>query len=228
MCGRFTLNTTGREIAEYFGLGRELEFSPRFNIAPTQHVPVVRTPDLETGREAAAMHWGLIPFWADDPSIGNRMINARAETVDEKNSYRVPFSRRRCIVPATGFYEWQPTEGPGGKQPWYIRSAEESLLGFAGLWEQWEDEESGDEIESFTILTGEPNELVADVHDRMPVILDPDDYDFWLDPAMKDEEALKELAQTVYPGEALEAYRVSTHVNNPQNDDPDCLEPLDE
>lgn len=227
MCGRFTLNTTGREIAKHFELDRELEFSPRFNVAPTQDVPVVRVPDLETGREASKLRWGLIPFWADDPSIGNRMINARAETVDEKNSYRVPFSRRRCIVPATGFYEWHKPEGGGGKQPWYIRSAEKSLLGFAGLWEQWEDDESGEEIESFTILTGEPNDLVADVHDRMPVILQPDDYGFWLDPAMKDTEALKELVQTVYPDDALEAYPVSTHVNSPENDDPECIEPVE-
>lgn len=226
MCGRFTLNTTGREIARHFDLVEELEFAPRFNVAPTQNIPVVRVRDMEVGREASMLRWGLVPFWADDPSIGNRMINARAETVHEKNAYRVPFSRRRCIVPATGFYEWHDPGDGEGKQPWYIRSADEEILGFAGLWEEWEDEETGEALETFTILTGEPNELVADIHDRMPVVLEPDDYALWIDPALKDKEALKELVRRIYPGKKLEAYPVSTHVNSPRNDDPRCIEPI--
>jgi len=226
MCGRFTLNTTGREIAVQFDLETELEVRARYNIAPTDDSPIVRIPDMAAPREASFLRWGLVPFWADDPSIGNRMINARAETVPDKPAYRAAFEKRRCIVPASGFYEWKPADG--GKQPYYIRRADEQLLGLAGLWERWTDDHSGEVVESFTILTGEPNELVADVHDRMPVILRPEDYDFWLDPAMKDKEALHELVLQTYPADPLETYPVSTHVNKPTHDDPSCIEPLED
>ena len=225
MCGRFTLNTTGREIARQFGLDYEIDIAPRYNIAPTQESTVVRVPDMGADREAPMLRWGLIPFWADDKKIGNRMINARSETVADKPAYRVAFSRRRCIVPASGFYEWKKTGD--GKQPYYIHAADDGLLGFAGLWESWSDDETGESVESFTILTGEPNDKCADVHDRMPVILEPDDYGFWLDPGMKDKEALKDLVLQTYPSDALDLHPVSTHVNSPQNDDPTCIEPLD-
>ncbi|MFB6350991.1 MAG: SOS response-associated peptidase, partial [Bradymonadaceae bacterium] len=160
MCGRFTLNTTGREIAVQFDLDAELEIPARYNIAPTDDSPIVRLPDMAAPREASFLRWGLVPFWADDPSIGNRMINARAETVPDKPSFRAAFKKRRCVVPASGFYEWKKTED--GKQPYYIRHADEQVLGFAGLWERWTDDHSGEVVESFTILTGEPNDLVAD------------------------------------------------------------------
>ena len=225
MCGRYTLNTTGREIAVQFDLEVELDISPRFNIAPTQDSPVIRQPDMAAPREPALLRWGLVPFWADDTSIGNRMINARSETVPDKPAYRAAFKKRRCVVPASGFYEWKKTDD--GKQPHYIRRADEKLLGFAGLWERWTDDETGEVVESYTILTGEPNDLVADVHDRMPVILQPEDYGFWLDPAMKDKEALHDLVLQTYPADPLETFPVSTHVNKPTNDDPSCIEPVD-
>ncbi len=226
MCGRFTLNTTGGELARQFELEAEFEVSARYNIAPTDKSPVVRVPDLATPREAVFLRWGLVPFWADDPSIGNRMISARAETVPDKSAYRAAFQKRRCLVPASGFYEWKKTGD--GKQPYYIRRTDEQLLGFAGLWERWSDDQSGEVVESFTILTGEPNDRVADLHDRMPVIVKSEDYDFWLDPAMKDKEALHELALETFPADPLEAYPVSTHVNKPTHDDPSCIEPLEE
>lgn len=225
MCGRFTLNTTRREIARQFELDVELEIPSRYNIAPTDDSPIVRLPDMAASREAAFLRWGLVPFWADDPSIGNRMINARSETVPDKPAYREAFESRRCVVPASGFYEWKKTDD--GKQPHYIHPPDESLFGFAGLWERWNDDQTGEVIESFTILTGEPNDFVADVHDRMPVILDPEDYAFWLDPALKDAEALHDLVRQTYPSDRLDAHPVSTHVNNPTNDDPSCIDPVE-
>lgn len=225
MCGRFTLDTTGREIARQFEVVNELELGPRYNIAPTQESPVVGLREAGADRKASLLRWGLVPFWADDPKIGNKMINARAETVADKPAFRAAFKRRRCVVPASGFYEWKPTDD--GKQPYYIKRADDSLLGFAGLWEHWSDDETGESIDSFTILTGEPNDLLGEIHDRMPVILQPNDYGFWLDPENDDKEALQELVLQPYPSEQLEAYPVSTHVNSPQNDDPGCIEPLD-
>jgi putative SOS response-associated peptidase YedK len=225
MCGRYTLNTTGRDIASHFKLEVAPDVEPRYNVAPTQTLPVVRKPDEQTPREAAEMRWGLIPFWADDPSIGNRMINARSETVHEKNAYRVAFSRRRCLVPASGFFEWQKTGD--GKQPWYFHHADDELLGFAGIWEHWEDDETGEVIESYSILTGEPNDTVSQVHKRMPVTLLPGEYDFWLNPEVEDKKALHDLATTVFPSEMLTGYPVSTRVNSPKNDDASILDRLE-
>ncbi len=226
MCGRYTLDISGDELARHFGLDGAPDVS-RFNIAPSQDVPVVRVPSLNASKTVSHLQWGLVPFWADDTSIGNNLINARSETASEKPSFREAFSRRRCVVPASGFYEWKASSGGGGKQPYYIHPDDSPLFGFAGLWERWEDDQTGERLDSFTILTGEPNDRVADIHDRMPVILSPDDYDFWMDPAIKDESALQALVERVYPDDHLDAHPVDTRVNNPSYDEPDCIEPVE-
>jgi putative SOS response-associated peptidase YedK len=221
MCGRYTLKSGGDVIVGLFGLAEELEIEPRYNIAPTQQIPVVLEED---GRKLEEMHWGLIPSWAKDPSIGSRMINARAETVSEKPSFRSAFKKRRCLIPADGFYEW--AKEPGGKQPYHLRLKDGSLFGFAGLWETWSGAEpGGEEVRSCTIITTEPNEVAWEVHNRMPVILPPDLYDAWLEPDNDDREELLSML-TSYPAEEMEAYPVSRRVNRPANDDQSVLEPV--
>lgn len=170
-------------------------------------------------RKLEMLHWGLIPSWAKDPEVGNKMINARAETVAEKPSYRKAFKERRCLILADGFYEWQKTDS--GKQPFYIRMEDESPFAFAGLWESWQN---GREIRSCTIITTSPNEVAAQVHNRMPVILHPEDYEMWLDPDFDEREPLTTLLKP-FPAEAMEAYPVSRKVNRPANNDPEVIEP---
>ena len=209
-------------VAAQFGLFEMAPFAPRFNVAPTQPVAVVRCPSGESDRELAWLRWGLIPSWAKDPSVGNRMINARAETAAEKPSYRVAFRRRRCLVVADGFYEWQRTGGR--KQPYFIRMRDDRPFGFAGLWESWEGPEEGP-VESCTLLTTGPNALVAPIHNRMPVILSDRDYDRWLAPAIQEPETVTSLL-CPFPAEPMEAFAVSTHVNSPSRDDARCIEPV--
>ena len=219
MCGRFNLKLTPAELLEIFALIREFDFPPRYNIAPTQSVVTIRKSGIF--REATAMHWGLIPSWAKDPSIGNRMINARAETIAEKPSFRNAFKKQRCLIPATGFYEWKKTGGKT-KQPYHIGMNDGEPFAFAGLWESWQGGEQKT-IESCTIITTEANRLLSDIHDRMPVILSEEDYDTWLDPKLKDAETLQELLNPLDP-EAMRVYPVSTLVNSPRNDRPECME----
>lgn len=224
MCGRFTLTTPIETLVETFQLSSVPEDSaPRYNIAPTQSVAAVLT-DEEEHRHLAWLRWGLIPAWAKDPSIGNRMINARAETMAEKPAFRVALQRRRCLVLADGFYEWQRVEG--GKQPIYIRMADGRPFAFAGLWERWRASD-GSSLDSCTILTTGPNELVRPIHDRMPVILPPEAYDLWLDPTVRSAEPLLPLLRPYRAG-VMTAFPVSPLVNNPANDDPRCIEPLTE
>lgn len=219
MCGRYTLKTPVDVLARQFGLTGPLpEIPASYNIAPTRGVAAVLFEG--GGRKLEMLRWGLIPSWAKDPEIGNRMINARAETAPEKPSYGKAFKERRCLIPADGFYEWQKTNG--GKQPHYIRMKDGRPFAFAGLWETWSGD--GEEIKSCTILTTEPNELVAEIHNRMPVILSPEDHDFWLDPEVDEAEPLRSLLAP-YPAEEMEAYPVSRHVNRPANDDERCVEP---
>ena len=177
MCGRYTLKAPREAIAEAFDLADVPQLLPRYNIAPTQAVPVVRLDRASGEREIALLQWGLIPSWADDPAIGNRLINARAETVAEKPAFRTAFKKRRCLVVADGFYEWKRENG---KTPYYFRLKDSSPFAFAGLWERWEKGE--EPVESCTLLTCEANGVVAPVHGRMPVILKPEDYARWLDP----------------------------------------------
>jgi putative SOS response-associated peptidase YedK len=219
MCGRYTLKTPVEKLAEEFGFGASpVELPPNYNVAPTQQVAAV----LEEGgeRRLEVLRWGLIPSWADDPGIGSRMINARSETAPEKPSFRRAFRERRCLILADGFYEWRRTNG--AKQPYYIRMKEGRPFAFAGLWESWKDG-SGPEIRSCTILTTGPNDMLAEIHDRMPVILPAGAYDVWLDPEAGRDELYGLLAP--YPEDEMEAYPVSRFVNSPQNNDPRCIEP---
>jgi putative SOS response-associated peptidase YedK len=218
MCGRYALVVAGDgSLQRRFSLEELLDDpAPRFNVAPTQTLPVVvrHSPNhLET------MRWGLIPSWAKDPSVGNRMINARAETVAEKPAFRRPFRSRRCLVPASGFFEWK-REGTG-KQPYFIHLTDEPLFAFAGLYDIWHDPQ-GQEVRSYTILTTDANDLMAPIHDRMPVILAREDEDDWLDPDIREPERLLPLLRP-YPARAMEAYPVSRAVNSPMHDAPDVL-----
>lgn len=223
MCGRYTLKTPASEIAALFeGIYDGLvvpEFRPRYNIAPTQDAPVVR---LSGGRhlEWRPLRWGLVPFWAKDTKSGARMINARSETVAEKPAFRTAFRKRRCLVPADGFFEWQKI---GKKKiPYYITVNSDAPFSMAGLWERWDKE--GEPIETFTILTTDANDKIRPLHDRMPVILERDDYELWLDTEFADAERLKQLMKPL-PGDRIDTRRVSTWVNNPRHDDPKCIEP---
>jgi putative SOS response-associated peptidase YedK len=222
MCGRFTLRAPASVVAEQFALFELPPFAPRFNIAPSQPVPVVRlVPEQpQPQRELVWLRWGLIPSWAKDPAIGNRLINARAESVAEKPAFRAALRRRRCLVAADGFYEWQRTGKR--KQPYFIRLRDDRPFAFAGLWESWEGPDAS-EIESCTLLTTEPNELLRPIHNRMPVILPTDDYQRWLDPAVGKPEQLVPLL-CPYPAGEMTADPVSTFVNSPANEGPQCIE----
>ena len=262
MCGRFTLTTPTDEISEYFRILEGVEGSarerlrPRYNIAPTQPVACVRQtvaadtePSTPSGppapggppaRELVEMRWGLIPYWAKDPAIGNRMINARSESVADKPAYREAFRKRRCLVVADGFYEWKRMRG--AKQPYFIYMEDHRPFAFAGLWERWKPRRdqldkivvpgkpevplSADgRVESCAFLTIGPNELMASIHDRMPLILPVEHWDTWLDPHVQDAEELSTLLLP-YPASEMRAHPVSTHVNKPAHDDPACIEPL--
>lgn len=211
MCGRYAQRTDPQRLAKVFGVEEAPEVEPRYNIAPMQEVLAVhRTAD---GREMTFYKWGLVPSWAKDTSMGARLINARSETVGEKPAFRQAFKRRRCIIPADGFYEWQRTEGR--KQPFFFQMRDESPFGFAGLWERWEGD--GDQvINSCTILTTEANEVLRPVHDRMPVILHPDDYELWLGAEEREQTLLRELLRP-YPAEEMTGYAVSVLVNSPRS-----------
>lgn len=220
MCGRYTQTKSGEAIAKTFGLLERPDPKPRYNIAPTQ--PVSAIAQREDEREYRIFQWGLVPSWSKDPKIGSRMINARSETVAEKPSFRAAFKRRRCLILADGFYEWQRTSGK--KQPYYIQVEDQAIFGFAGLWETWQDGE-GSHLETCTILTTEPNGLMETIHNRMPVIVHPEDFDLWLDPSLQDGRHIQHLLRP-YEDEAMTAYAVSTAVNNPKHEQPACVEPI--
>jgi putative SOS response-associated peptidase YedK len=224
MCGRYSQTQPAAAIAEHFALDALPPIQPRYNIAPTQPVSVVRTTLEQPQRQHSFLLWGLIPSWAKDPAIGNRLINARSETVSEKPSFRAAFKRRRCLIVADGFYEWQTRSDRKTKQPYYIRLRDHTPFGFAGLWEHWQDP-NGSEIETCTILTTGPNALMEPIHSRMPVILEPADYDSWLDSSYYNPGDLQAMLRP-FDSEALERYAVSTTVNRPSNDIAECLEPL--
>lgn len=222
MCGRYALNATPRMLARHFRLSSDqFELFPRYNIAPSQPMVIVRQNAHTLQRELTHVIWGLIPNWAKDVSISNRMINARSETAIEKPGYRGAMKYRRCLVPTSGFYEWRTVEGSRIKQPFYIRHVSDEVFAFAGLWEHWQGP-GGEEIESCTILTTQPNELMATIHDRMPVILSPDDYDRWLDTTMQEPALVLDLLR---PCDAamLQATPVGTYVNSPRNEGEKCI-----
>ena len=224
MCGRYMITSPLEAIRDLFDLADGMPvasdaLSPRYNVAPTQDVPIVRTRPDGVGRELALLRWGLIPHWAKDEGIGNRLINARGESVADKPSFRDSYRRRRCLVVADGFYEWKK-EGTR-KQPYYIRLKGGGAFGFAGLWSSWKRPDGGS-VESCTIITTEPNALCAGIHDRMPVIVPPSRHADWLAPARTDGQALLEP----YDSQAMEAWPVSPRVGNPRNDDPRLVEPL--
>ena len=222
MCGRFSQTASPEVIAQQFELTDPPLFNPRYNIAPSQPIVAIRIDPDTTTRKLVQLRWGLIPSWAKDPKIGNQCINAKSETVAEKPVFRSAFKKRRCLVVATGFYEWQ-VQGRT-KQPMWIGLRNKSPFAFAGLWEHWTPAE-GEPLETCTIITTEPNDLMAPIHNRMPVILAPSSYDQWLDPTFQQAEPLKALLRP-YPSEELTAYPVSTLVNNPRHDAPQCLEPV--
>lgn len=223
MCGRYTLSTPAEVVAQLVGLDSIPELPLRYNVAPTQEVAAVRADDA--GRAFAWLRWGLVPFWAEEPSIGNRLINARAESVSEKPAFRASFKKRRCLVLADGFYEWQKVKGDSGKQPWYFRMADGSPFAFAGLWSSWTPKGDGDAapLETCNLLTTDANPVVRPVHHRMPVILRPDAYDLWLDPDVSDRDTLESVLGP-YDPEAMTAWPVSREVNKPQNDHPGVVE----
>lgn len=225
MCGRFTLHTSANVLAQLFDLPKTPMLVPRYNIAPTQPVAIVRSgrqPDL---REWALVKWGLVPSWAKDPAIGVRMINARAETAAEKPSFRAAYKRRRCLVPADGFYEWQKIGSR--KQPHYIHLRDGGPFAIAGLWEHWHGAD-GSELETCTLLTTEPNDLMAPLHNRMPVIIAPEDYAEWLDNSREDRQFLSILQHLLraYPSDQMATYPVSPYVSNARNEGEECIAPL--
>jgi putative SOS response-associated peptidase YedK len=221
MCGRFTLRTPASVLIEEFQLAGCPQLQARFNIAPTQLVAAVRVSPDAGERQLAMLRWGLVPSWAKDPSLGNRMINARAETVAEKPSFRPAFKQRRCLVVADGYYEWKKVGSK--KQPYYFRVRQRDVFAFAGLWEVWRGGEDTDDLESCTVITTDANELARSVHDRMPVILDPEDYDLWLDPHAQDRERIEPLLRP-YDASQMTADPVSTYVNSVRHDDEQCIE----
>lgn len=231
MCGRFTLRTPMTVLLEHFQVGldsaRQLAlFEPRYNIAPTQEILAVRAEPKTGEREAALLRWGLIPSWSKEPQGGPPMINARGESLAEKPSFRTAYRQRRCLIPADGFYEWQKSPSSSKKQPYFIHYRDDRPFAFAGLWEAWRAksaEQDGPTIESCTIVTTSATPVLAELHDRMPVILEPGDYALWLDPKVQDPTA---LAPLVAPNddEAIIAEPVTTHVNRVANDDPRCVQ----
>lgn len=226
MCGRFVSTSTPDEIAQYFGVQAvEEKLEPNYNVAPTTDVYTI----LEDGgvRHLDAFHWGLVPFWAKDPSIGSRMINARAETLAEKNAFKDSFAKRRCIVPVDGFYEWKKEPGKKKKQPYLIERPDGRPLAFAGLWSTWgsKDDDSG-VLRSCTIITTAANDAMSEIHDRMPVMLQEDDWATWLDRENNDLTSLGQLLLPA-PDELISMYPVDPMVGNVRNNGPELIDPYD-
>ena len=231
MCGRFTLASELDALHDTFGESDFwLEFNPRYNITPTQDVAVIVNTqnDPETQQDQKSLEffqWGLIPSWAKDAKIGSRMINARSETLSEKPSFRAAYKRRRCLVLADGYYEWQKIEGEKTKQPVYIRLKSQKPFAFAGLWEEWQANWMETPLRSCTIITCPPNNMLESIHHRMPVILPQDAYSLWLTSGELSSDVLQPLLKP-FSGEEMEAYPVSKYVNRPANDSPECIKPL--
>lgn len=225
MCGRYTLRTSAEDLATVLpGLVADVELGPRYNIAPTQDAAVVPN---DGSRRVRLFRWGLVPPWAKDHAIGSRMINARAETLAEKPSFRRALARRRCLVLADGFYEWGKGADGKTKTPVWFSLATGGPFAMAGLWERWQDpgEPSAEPLHTFTIVTGPPNALVAEVHARMPVVLRPGDVEAWVAPEARRPDDLAPILAHPFPAEAMTARTVSRRVNSPGTEGPECLEP---
>jgi putative SOS response-associated peptidase YedK len=219
MCGRYRLSRRKQVVEEYFDCASdEPDWTPRYNIAPTQPIPVIRQHPKEPVRELSLMRWGLIPTWAKDSSDAASMINARSETASTKPAFRDALKSRRCLIPADGFYEWMRTGK--SKQPYCFEVNEGELFAFAGLWDRWKDG-NGKTVETCSILTTTPNAVTAPVHDRMPVILNPDSYELWIDPGMTHVATVSDLLKP-YEARQMRCYPVSTRVNSVANDDEEC------
>jgi putative SOS response-associated peptidase YedK len=228
MCGRYVSVSSPTILAERFGAEtvRVEETEQNFNVTPRADVPVVAVSKTTSERTLDLVRWGLIPSWAKDMSIGDKLINARSDTVASKPAYKRAFAKRRCIIPADGFYEWQKREGEKKKQPWFIRRRDGEPLAFAGLWEIWHDPEVGDDaprIKTCTIITTDANDLMKPIHHRMPVVLDESDWERWLDPEFGDIETLQKMLKPA-PSEEFEAWEISTRVNAAANNGPELLE----
>ena len=219
MCGRFTRTKTIQEYAEYYDAESIDEIETDYNITPSDSILVV-VAEADQSRHFTWLHWGLVPFWSKGPDKKFSMINARQESLQQKPAYRTPYKRHRCIIVADGFYEWKQTAE--GKQPYYIKLKSEQPMALAGLWDRWESKETGESITSSTIITTAANTVIKSVHDRMPAMLLPEAFSFWLDPANEDTEKLGELLRPV-DSELFEVWPVSRRVNNPVNNDPQLL-----
>lgn len=226
MCGRFNQTASAQKLKTSFAIKAfncdEAAITPRYNIAPSQDILVVRADLPRHERSASLMHWGLIPHWASDRHIAFRTINARAETIADKPSYRDAFKNRRCLIPATGFYEWQQLGR--GKQPYHVRMRDAEPFAMAGVWEHWQDEQGGDEIESCSIVVTTANSLMATIHERMPVILPRGAWNTWLNPDFFERKTLLSLLKP-YPGDEMDLYPIDKAVNNPENDYSTLLTP---
>jgi putative SOS response-associated peptidase YedK len=224
MCGRYRLSRRKQIIEEHFdSVSGEEDWNPRYNIAPTQPVPVIRQNPKEPRRELSFMRWGLVPSWAKDVSGAARMINARSETAATTPAFRDAMKSRRCLIPADGFYEWQRIGK--AKHPYCFEIVDGKLFAFAGLWDRWKDP-SGNWVKSCSILTTTPNAVTSGIHDRMPVILNPDGYDLWLDPGMTNTDAASDLLKP-YDDGLMRCYPVNPRVNNVANDDAECSAPAE-
>jgi putative SOS response-associated peptidase YedK len=223
MCGRYAFFSPAEAVKRIFALDEVPELEPRYNISPTQSVPAVRAGE-EGARAFAMLHWGLVPKWAKERAIGNRMINARSESIAEKPSFRDAFRKRRCLVIADGWYEWQVT--PDGKRPWFIHMKDARPFAFAGLWERWKNPADGALLESCTIVTTDASQSIKKIHERMPVVLEEADRDRWLDTAFSETDKLSELLRPYEP-KALEAWPVSRQVNAPKNQGPELIAPAE-
>jgi putative SOS response-associated peptidase YedK len=224
MCGRYRLSRRKQLVEEYFNSADwQDDWNPRYNIAPTQPVPVIRQHPKEPVRQISTMRWGLIPYWAKHTSGAANTIDARSETAATKPAFRDPLRHRRCLIPADAFYEWKRTTS--SKQPFCFEVNDGELFAFAGLWDGWKDP-SSDWVKTCSILTTIPNSVTSAVHDRMPVILDPDSYDLWLDPGMTNVQVISELLKP-YDARLMRCYPVSTRINHVANDDEECSRPVD-
>ncbi len=218
MCGRFAFYSPSEAAAALFGVSASIEVEPRYNIAPTQYVAAIRSGDSES-RELVMLRWGLVPFWAKDPSIGNRMINARAETVAEKPSYRAAYRKRRCLVLADGFYEWHKEDG--GKVPYFISPANSTPFAFAALWEHWQSKDSDESLQSTTLITTSANDYMSRLHHRMPVVLEPSTADRWL---AGDDDLIARVSAN---SPELQSWPVDKRVNNARNEGEQLVIPVD-